>query len=229
MTTVDKPTSRAVYDAGRRMFQLLFRSLTKLETMGVENVPRQGACLMVINHLSIADPALICATNPRQCLMFVADKWKHVPVVSHISNTFGVIWVARGEVDRTALKDSLDFLKAGWMLGIAPEGQRSRSGILQAGKPGAAYLADRAHVPILPVAMMGTETISSNLKRRRRAPVKCVYGKPFRLPTNGRARADELDKMTDLIMCHLAALLEPQYRGAYADHPQLKELLAAQA
>ncbi len=58
---------------------------------------------------------------------------------------------------------------------------------------------------------------------------QCVYGKPFRLPTNGRAHADELDKMTDLIMCHLAALLEPQYRGAYADHPQLKELLAAQA
>ncbi len=229
MTTVDQPTSRAVYDAGRRIFHLLFRSLTKLETVGVENVPREGACLMVINHLSLADPALVCGTTPRQCVMFTADKWQHTPVVSHIANTFGVIWVARGEVDRTALKDALGFLRAGWMLGIAPEGQRSRSGVLQAGKPGAAYLADRARVPILPIAIMGTEKISSGFKRLRRAPVKCVYGKPFHLPTNGRARADELDKMTDLIMCHLAALLEPQYRGAYADHPQLNELLAAQA
>ena len=61
------------------------------------------------------------------------------------------------------------------------------------------------------------------------SPIKCVYGKPFGLPSNGRARADELDELTDLIMCHIAALLEPEYRGAYADHPKLKELLAAQA
>lgn len=225
MTTPDKPTSRAVYYAIRRVFQFIAWCLTRLEVTGLENVPPTGGFLIVVNHLSVADPAVLYLTIPRQCIMFSADKWKTTPGISHLANTVGVIWVQRGEVDRAALKQSLDFLKTGWPVGIAPEGTRSKDGVLHPGKPGAAYLADRARVPVLPVVVMGTEQLGRNLKRLRRTPVRCVYGRPFLLPSNGRAKTEELDALTDLIMCHLAALLDPQYRGAYATHPQLKELL----
>ncbi len=225
MATPDHPPSRAVYYGIRRIFQFIAWCLTKLEVTGLENVPASGPCLMVVNHLSIADPAIIFLTIPRQCIMFSADKWKTSPGLSQLANILGVIWVQRGEVDRAALKQSLDFLKAGWVLGLAPEGTRSKDGVLHEGKPGAAYLADRAQVPVLPIVVMGTEHLWRNVKRFRRTPVKCIYGQPFMLPSTGRAKTEELQALTDLIMCQLAAMLAPQYRGAYADHPKLKELL----
>jgi len=229
MISLETPPSRRAYFLLRSVFQLVAWCLTKLKVAGLENIPEAGPFLLVINHLSIADPIIAYITSPRQMIMFSADKWRNTPVVSHIANTAGVIWVARGEVDRSALKRAIEFLKAGWGLGVAPEGTRSRAGTMQPGKAGAAYLADRARVPVLPVALMGTEKLGHNLKRLRRTPIKCIYGKPFLLPSNGRARADELDALTDLIMCHIAALLAPPYRGVYADHPKLQELLQAQA
>jgi 1-acyl-sn-glycerol-3-phosphate acyltransferase len=116
-------------------------------------------------------------------------------------------------------------LKAGGVLGLAPEGTRSHTGQLQEGKTGAAYLADRAGVPIVPVALAGTENVWRNLKRLRRTPVACTIGQPFRLPSDGRAKGEQLKHLTDEVMCRIAALLPPQYHGAYAGHPRLKELL----
>jgi 1-acyl-sn-glycerol-3-phosphate acyltransferase len=109
---------------------------------------------------------------------------------------------------------------------MAPEGTRSLTRTLQRGKVGAAYLADRAGVPLLPVAIWGTERLPENVRRLRRTPVNMRVGRPFRLPGDGRARSRDLEAHTDLIMCRIAALLPPQYRGVYSDHPGLREALA---
>jgi 1-acyl-sn-glycerol-3-phosphate acyltransferase len=99
-------------------------------------------------------------------------------------------------------------------------------------KPGVSYLASRLGSPIVPVALTGTEdkNVFGNLKRLRRSHFTVKAGPAFTLPPLPRENRDEaLRQYTDEIMCHIAALLPERYRGFYADHPRLKELLAAQA
>lgn len=227
MTKPLKRASRTVYRAMQAVFRFLAWALLERDVRGLENVPKEGPFLVVVNHLSIIEPVLVFNYFPRQMMMFAADKWKNTPVVSTIAETVGVIWVARGEADMGAIKAMLAAFKAGYPLGMAPEGTRSKTHELQAGKPGAAFLADRAGVPLVPVGIAGTENVFRNALRLRRTPVQMRVGESFRLPGNGRAKSEELEQFTEEIMCRIAALLPPAYRGAYAEHPRVRELLAS--
>ena len=127
----------------------------------------------------------------------------------------------------SAIKQSLTFLRNGQPMGMAPEGTRSLTGALIQGKTGAAYLADRAGIPLVPCVVYGTERVTENLKRLRRTEVVMEVGKPFNLPANGRAKAADLERYTDQIIVALAVLLPAAYRGVYADHPLLAASLEA--
>lgn len=217
--------SPAVYWFLRSVFRFLGWLLLRQEVHGLENIPASGPFLIVVNHLGIADPPLVFMNVRRQMVMFAADKWKKVPGIRHLAEATGVIWVARGEADLSAIKSALAVLKAGRPLGMAPEGTRSPTRTLQRGKTGAAYLADRTGVPIVPIGISGSERLAENLRRLRRTSVRFVVGKPFHLPPNGHAKGDLLEAYTTQIMCRIAALLPPEYRGVYAEHPLLFELI----
>ncbi len=223
------PAPDWVYFGLRALIAGLARMLWRFEITGREHLPASGGFIVVINHLSTFDAVVGFLAIPQRLLGFGADKWRRVWFTRMLLETAGVIWVARGEADMDALKATLAALKAGRRLGFAPEGTRSLTRTLQRGKPGAAYLADRTRALIVPLAITGTENVIPCWKRLRRPVVRGVIGEPFRLPGKGRAKAAELDDLTDLIMVHIAELLPPAYRGAYADHPRLQELLAGQA
>jgi 1-acyl-sn-glycerol-3-phosphate acyltransferase len=111
---------------------------------------------------------------------------------------------------------------------IAPEGTRSKTKSLIKGKPGAAYLASRGGVPILPAGMYGTEDdlVSHRLKHFQKLDLHIQFGTPFTLPPLPKHHRDEiLNQYTDEIMCQIAALLPPSYRGIYAEYPRTLELL----
>jgi 1-acyl-sn-glycerol-3-phosphate acyltransferase len=111
----------------------------------------------------------------------------------------------------------LTVLERGEVLGVAPEGTRAdESHALQEAKAGAAYIATRADVPIVPVGIVGTEKIVHNLLRLRRTRVLITFGEPFRLPEVGHVRTQKLHEYTDLIMSRIAELLPEAYRGVYA-------------
>jgi 1-acyl-sn-glycerol-3-phosphate acyltransferase len=96
------------------------------------------------------------------------------------------------------------------------------------GKPGVSYLAAKLNRSIVPVGLAGTEdkVIMDNLKHLRRSHIVAHAGEPFSLPPLPvKNRDTALKQFTDEIMCHIAALLPEKYRGVYADHPRLKELL----
>ncbi|MBP7691174.1 MAG: 1-acyl-sn-glycerol-3-phosphate acyltransferase [Anaerolineales bacterium] len=225
MTSSIQRATPPVYARMRRLFAAVVWLLLKPEVSGLENVPAEGGFLLVMNHLAMADPTLAFVYLPRQVMIFAADKWRSMWLIRWVVETIGVIWVARGEADRHAIRQALEVLRSGWVMGMAPEGTRSPTRALQAGKTGAAYLADRAGVPLVPVAVWGTEQLTSNVRRLRRTPVRMAVGPAFRLPTNGHAKTEDLAVQTDEIMCRIAALLPPQYRGVYAEHPRLTELL----
>lgn len=210
-------------------FRVAYGLLGDYQIEGADNVPPAGPLLVINNHLSIADPPLILIGVPRKLSGFVAEKYRKNPFFRWLTQTVGGIWIRQSEADLAALREALAYFKAGGVLGIAVEGTRSKTHGLIKGKPGAAYLADRANVPILPVACMGTDLIGDRFRKFRRAKLKLRIGRPFRLPANGRAKSGTLDEYTDLIMCHLAALLPEHYRGVYADHPRLHEAVAHQS
>jgi 1-acyl-sn-glycerol-3-phosphate acyltransferase len=129
---------------------------------------------------------------------------------------YGTIWLHRGRPDRRAIKAALDGFAEGRFILIAPEGRVSLTGGLEEGEHGAAFLALKADVPVIPVVVIGTENahVYGHLKRLRRAPVMLRVGKAFRLSQQADRRETVL-KGTDQIMKALAKLLPEAYRGSY--------------
>ncbi|NLE45915.1 MAG: 1-acyl-sn-glycerol-3-phosphate acyltransferase [Chloroflexi bacterium] len=204
-----------MYGLIRFIIDTLLRLVLRREYIGVENFP-PPPYILVTNHLSVFDTPVLLTVCPHTIRAFAAVKHKRNPFFGPLLTVMGSIWVNRGEVDRQALRQALDVLQRDEVLGIAPEGTRARgSYALQPGKTGAAYLASKADVPIVPVAITGTENIKHNLPKLRRTPIRAVVGKPFRLSRNGRVRGQALHDCTDLIMHRIAELLPAEYRGVY--------------
>ena len=211
----------------RAAFEIVYRMLSRRELLGAENIPASGGCLLVINHMSIVDAPLIftLVKHPRM-VGLVATKYSRSLFLRWLLNHTGVIWVRRGEADRTALKAALKALREGVMLGVAPEGTRSRNGSLQLAKAGIAFLATNANVPIVPAVVINTDRAFAELRRLRRPLLKLIIGPPFRLPPlRPGQRSAQLRMHTEAIMLRLAALLPYRHRGVYGKHPRLAEFL----
>ncbi len=212
----------------RWVLRLLLRWLCHVEVIGLENVPRQGGAILAVNHLSRIDPPLVYALVERDDVTaLVAEKYRNYPGFNWVINLVKGIYINRGEADISALRQARDYLQAGGILGVAPEGTRSRSAALIEAKTGVAYLADKAGVPVIPVAISGTERAIAQWLRLRRPRIRIQFGKALYLPPVGRGQREAtLRRNTDEIMCQIAAMLPAQYRGVYAQHPRLQELLS---
>jgi 1-acyl-sn-glycerol-3-phosphate acyltransferase len=207
--------------------RFLFRRLSHVEVIGLENVPPRGGLILAANHLGRLDAPLVFAVVERDDVTaLVADKYINNPFFNWMVNGVHGIWINRGTADFHALRVARDYLQQGGALGVAPEGTRSHTRALIQAKTGVAYLADKAGVPVVPVGVTGTEDAASTLFRLRRPHIRIRFGKPFCLqPSERHSRGSSLERNTDEIMCRIAALLPPEYRGVYADHPRLQELL----
>ena len=213
----------------KKFFRLVFRVLTRLQVEGMENIPPSGGYLLAANHLSVVDAPLVFALLERDDITgLVAKKHLKNPLFRSLVNAVGGIWLNRDEADTRALRAAVAHLQGGGMLGISPEGTRSReTQAMIAAKNGVTYLADKANVPIIPVAVWGTESTFTDLFKFRRPRLSMRVGKPFSLSPITRASRDAaLRSNTEEIMCRIAALLPAQYHGVYADHPRLLQLLA---
>ncbi len=197
----------------------------KITVNGLENVPAQAPYMLVTNHVSLADAPLIfltMPTKPENIRYFAAEKWEVHWFFGPILRRANAIFINRGQVDRRALKESVDAIAAGQIFGLAPEGTRSDTGTLMPAKGGAAYLASRANIPIVPIGLVNSDVLGANVKRLRRTEMIVNYGKPFTLPDLGRRpRGKDLTAYSHLIMAHIANLLPERYHGVYAGDPAL--------
>jgi len=207
----------------------MMRLIARIETHGMEKIPA-GNVIIAANHLGRLDTAVIlCVLDREDIIMPVAEKYKDHPIYGAIGRSANAIWLNRFEADYSAFRKILEKMKEGGLLIIAPEGTRSKTEALQEGKMGVAFLAGKSEYPVLPVSVIGTEDrgVLDNLKHFRRSRIVVRAGDLLNIEIpKGNGREESMREATDEIMCHIGAMLPENYRGVYADHPRLKELLS---
>ena len=217
-------------NALRWILMRLIDLVAKVEIRGMENLPKHGAFVITTNHLGMLDVTLLYYSIHRwDVFVPVAEKWERIGFLRWLGRHLNWVFIDRFNPDLKAMRTMMSLMEKGHTLVIAPEGTRSRVGSMIEGKPGASYLAAKLQVPIVPIGLAGTEdrTVFANIRKLRRSPVLINAGKPFTLPPLARTdRASALKEYTDEIMCQIAALIPEKYRGIYAKHPRLRQLLA---
>ena len=220
------------YKTLRSIVRFIMNIIADVEIHGTEKLP-QGNVIIAANHLGRLDTAtLLYILDREDLIMPVAEKYKNHPLYGAIGRAANAIWLNRFEADYSALREILTRMEKGGMLVIAPEGTRSKTEALQEAKLGVAFLASKSGYPVLPVAVTGTEdrSIVENLKHFRRSKIVVRAGDAFKIEIpKGKGREQAMREATDEIMCQIGALLPEKYRGVYAEHPRLKELLNKQA
>jgi 1-acyl-sn-glycerol-3-phosphate acyltransferase len=216
------------YKTLRSMVRFIMNLIVDIEVRGLEKLP-PGNVIVAANHLGRLDTAaLMCILDREDIIMPVAEKYQDHPFYGALGRSVNAVWLNRFEADYSAFRQILERMKQGGILAIAPEGTRSKTAAMQEAKMGVAFLASKSGYPVLPVAVTGTEDrgVVENLKhfRRSKITVRAAELMYIDIP-KGKGREEALRQATDEIMCQIAALLPENYRGFYADHPRLKELL----
>jgi 1-acyl-sn-glycerol-3-phosphate acyltransferase len=183
---------------------------------GTENVPVSGPLLVVANHMSVSDPVLVAIGLRRRMVFLAKEELFKNAFNAYFVRRFGAIPVYRGRLNREALQKTRTVLNRGGVIGLFPEGQRSRSGALITSQPGSALIASHNRVPILPVGITGTEVIKGIGWIWHRPKVEVNIGQPFYLPYNNEnPNREKLDVYSDIIMQKIVELIPEKYHGVY--------------
>ncbi|MEN9214909.1 MAG: lysophospholipid acyltransferase family protein [Gloeomargarita sp. DG02_4_bins_56] len=126
---------------------------------GFAHVPRRGAFVAVCNHASDFDPPLVSCALGRPVAYMAKEELFRVPVFATLIRWYGAFPVRRGASDRQAIQAALSALAQGWATGVFLSGTRTADGRVTAPKLGAALIAAKAQVPLLPVMLWGTQQI----------------------------------------------------------------------
>jgi 1-acyl-sn-glycerol-3-phosphate acyltransferase len=216
------------------LMRAILRVIACVSVYGAENLPTNiNTYVAVSNHIGRLDPAFVYyLLNRRDIIMLVAEKYKEHNWSRLLAQAVNGIFVDRFNADLNAMREVLRRIKQGGVAVVAPEGTRSPTTSLIQGWDGASYIAAKAGLPILPVGITGSgdKEVVERLKHFKRLQVTVRVGSTFTLPPlEPKTRDEQLARYTEEIMCRIAAELPESYRGIYAEHPRLKDLLAGKA
>lgn len=205
----ETPQRRALISVLRAVFSTIMR----MEVSGSENLPREGAGIVVANHVTNFDVFPMQFSLPRPIFfMGKAELFKN-PIMDLALRNLSAFPVTRGDKDMWAMRHASKILKQGQWLGMFPEGTRSKGKGLTVAKTGTARMAIEAGCPILPMAMIGTDKFFRQFPRRARVVVKI-------LPPLTPMKNESPLALTDRLMFTLAQALPVSMRGVYASPPE---------
>lgn len=163
---------------------------------GANRVPHSGACIAVCNHASYFDPPILSNCLGRPVAFMAKEELFNVPLLKQAIKLYGAYPVKRSQSDRSAIRAALKVLENGWIAGIFLDGTRSRDGRIHRPKLGAALIAAKAGVPIIPVSLWGTEKIiTKNSLIPRSIPITIRIGEVIEPPRS--TKKEELQAVTD--------------------------------
>lgn len=184
----------------------IWRHLFRMKIDGSEHFPLTGAVLLASNHRSNLDPFFLGVSAPRQIhFMAKAELWK-VGLIGRAIDALGAFPVNRGEADRAAVKRALEYLEAGAVVGLFPEGHRQRHGGLGTINPGVSLFSLREGVVTIPAVIQGSERIMQG-KRIRLPRVSVTFGPPLELPPQGLPRSQRADIVAERLTAAYRSIL----------------------
>lgn len=210
----------------QKIFLVTFRPLLNIclswRIEGRENVPSTGPLILVANHVHVVDPILLVFAFPRW-ITFVAKE----ELFRSLFLRLWLRWAGSLPLRRDGnvrekqriLESARKALGEGMILGMFPEGARSHDGRLRKGKAGSAVIASKTDAPLLPVGIIGTDKVHGIGWLWKRPRIVVRIGRPFKLPpTNNKISKSQMQLLTTQLMREIAALLPPEYQGAYEEH-----------
>ncbi len=196
-----------------QIIKLAFRSFSEMEVSGMDNLPASGPVVLAANHLTSFDMFPMQFAIPRLIFFMGKEELFRNVLMDAVLRRLGSFPVKRGGRDEWALKHAMKVLEQGKVLGIFPEGTRSRGRGLQPAKTGAARLAIAAHCPVVLMAIDGTQRLFKYLPRRTRVTI--TIKKPIRAKEGVSPLV-----FTDQLMFTLAEMLPANLRGVYTIRPR---------
>ncbi|MBU5213667.1 MULTISPECIES: lysophospholipid acyltransferase family protein [Heyndrickxia] len=177
----------------------IFKPLYRIQVIGKEHFPEKGGVLLCANHIDNLDPPVVGITAPRPVVFMGKEELFQKPLLKTLMEKLNVIPIKRGMSDREALRKGLNVLKKDQVLGLFPEGTRSKTGELGKGLAGAGFFALRTDAAVIPCAIIGPYKPFSKLK--------VVYGEPIDLQEYRDNKANP-GEVTDVIMNRIKKLID---------------------
>lgn len=213
----DSFLSRVFYTLIRGLVVTVCVGYTRARVIGKHNIPKSGPFLLAPIHRSNIDTPLAAAVTSRRMRFMGKDSiWKFKPI-GWIISSLGAFPVTRGSADREALKRCISVLESGEPLVLFPEGTRQSGPIVQPLFDGAAYVAVKAGVPIIPVGIGGSEGVMPKGSKMI-YPRKCVLvvGEPIVAVADesGRIPRSAVKDITERLTVDLQRLFDEAQRLA---------------
>ena len=162
---------------------------------GAENVPQTEPIIVASNHASYFDPPIVSCCVRRPVAFMAKEELFTIPVFKQAISLYGAYPVKRGLADRSAIRAAMNALQQGWAAGIFLQGIRTADARITEPKLGAALIAAKVGVPILPLSLRGTEKIlQPGSALPRPVPVTVRIGKPIAAPRS--TKREELHAVT---------------------------------
>ena len=194
-----------LYGFLRFVFRLIFYILFRARVYGRENIPAEGAVILAANHASNIDPPLMASLIDRPVSYMAKIELFENPIFGAAIRRCHAFPVKRGESDRGAIKTAVTVLKEERVLGLFPEGTRSKTGELQKAEAGVALIAAMTGAPIVPVAILNTHRIFAN--GGLLPQLRIMYGQPISFQGDRKSK-EALDAFSAEIMAHIARMKE---------------------
>ncbi|MGD1918454.1 MAG: lysophospholipid acyltransferase family protein [Pleurocapsa sp.] len=174
----------------------LLHTYFRIKIYGAEKVPQSGGLIAVSNHASYFDPPLLSNCVRRPVAFMAKEELFKTPGLKQAIELYGAYPVKRSTGDRAALRAATKALESGWIAAVFLQGTRSNDGRVTDPKLGAAWIAAKTQVPLLPISLWGTEkVISKGFPFVKPVPVTVRIGDIIAPPSS--SKKDDLKAVTE--------------------------------